>query len=97
MTAIQGLEEMRSRLAGHTGAEGSPPNAEPGLRLDGVRVLLVEDDEDSRDLLATILEEAGAEVVAVARVEEVLERLAEATPDVLLSDIGLPGEEECQP
>ncbi len=60
--------------------------------LDGVRVLVVNDDGDARELLTTVLEECGAEVCTVASVREAVETLKRVTPDVLVSDIGLPGE-----
>jgi len=76
-----------------------PPPATPGardgrapLRLDGVRVLVVDDDGDARELLTTVLAECGAEVCTVASVREAVETLKRVNPDVLVSDIGLPGE-----
>jgi CheY-like chemotaxis protein len=61
--------------------------------LAGVRLLVVEDDADSRDMLVMVLEQAGATVSAVASAEEALVALERAVPDVLVSDIGLPGED----
>jgi CheY-like chemotaxis protein len=60
-------------------------------RLDGLRVLVVEDDVDSRDLLGHVLESAGASVRAAGSAEEALTMLASASTDVLVSDIGMPG------
>ncbi|HYX19641.1 MAG TPA: response regulator [Thermoanaerobaculia bacterium] len=59
----------------------------------GVRVLLVEDQWDSRELMAEILRSAGCEVEVAGSVAEALERLRAAVPDVLVSDIGMPGED----
>jgi CheY-like chemotaxis protein len=59
-------------------------------RLDGVRVLVVEDHGDARDLLTAILDERGAEVHAVGSVREALAVLRTTWVDVLLTDIGLP-------
>jgi signal transduction histidine kinase len=64
-----------------------------GAPLRGVRVLAVEDDQDTRDALALLLRQAGAMVVAVASASEALAALAGAPPDVLVCDIGLPGED----
>ena len=61
--------------------------------LDGVTVLLVEDHDDARRSLATVLEQAGARVVSVESVPAALAAFDEARPDVLLSDIALPGED----
>src|SRR6185369_15959257 len=60
--------------------------------LDGINVLLVEDEPDTRDLLTTILQECGARVVAVDSVGEALNALQRELPNVLLSDIGMSGE-----
>ncbi len=61
--------------------------------LAGVRVLVVEDEPDTRDLLVVALQQCGAEVAAYASVPEALAALDLALPDVLLSDIGVPGED----
>ncbi len=65
---------------------------EPGSLL-GVRVLLVEDQWDSRELMAEILRSAGCDVEATGSAQEALEALPSARPDVLVSDIGMPGED----
>ena len=69
-----------------------PPVAVLGS-LDGIRVLLVEDQWDSRELMAEILRSAGCVVEGAGSVAEALELLADARPDVLVSDIGMPGED----
>jgi CheY-like chemotaxis protein len=61
------------------------------LPLGGLRALIVEDHDDSRELLATLLTLQGAEVVAAASAGEALEALPDRF-DVIVSDIGLPGE-----
>jgi PAS domain S-box-containing protein len=58
-------------------------------KLAGVRVLLVEDDDDSRNLLSLILERHGAEVISAASSHEALDSFMQKTPDVVLSDIGM--------
>lgn len=64
--------------------------AEQFLALTGLNILVVDDDADTRDLLIFLLEEYGAQVTAVTSAMEALTVLAESTPDVLLSDIGMP-------
>ena len=59
-------------------------------RLDGLRVLLVEDEPDARELIALALQQSGANVEAVDSVRDALASLNLFKPDVLLSDIGLP-------
>ncbi len=63
------------------------------MRLDGLRVLLVEDDEDSRELLDFVLQRCGAEVIAVASVAEAVALFERARPDVVVSDISMPDED----
>jgi CheY-like chemotaxis protein len=58
--------------------------------LDGVRVLVVDDDEDARDLLRTALSQAGAQVSTAAGAREALDQLEADQFDVLLSDIAMP-------
>lgn len=59
--------------------------------LDGLRVLLVEDEPDARGLIATLLERQGARVTAAASAEEALAAIGSEVPDILLSDIAMPG------
>lgn len=61
--------------------------------LDGLRVLVVDDEPDARDLLIAVLGEYGAEVTAVATASVALESLKQLQPNVLVSDIGMPGED----
>jgi PAS domain S-box-containing protein len=59
----------------------------------GCKVLIVEDHEDARELVANVLATAGAEVMTAATTEDALNLLSRETPDVLLADLGLPGED----
>ncbi|MFQ4143771.1 PAS domain S-box protein [Chlorogloeopsis sp. ULAP02] len=61
--------------------------------LSGVRVLVVDDEADTRDFLTTVLQESQAEVQAVASVQEALAAIERYKPDVLVSDIGMPQED----
>jgi signal transduction histidine kinase/ActR/RegA family two-component response regulator len=74
-------DEERNSLA-------QPASGPP--ELVGVNVLVVEDDPDGNELITTILERYGARVVSVGTADAALEALDAATPDVLVSDIGLP-------
>lgn len=58
--------------------------------LEGARILVVDDDADAREITAFVLENAGAEVTALASAEEVFTALAQAPFDLLVSDIGMP-------
>jgi PAS domain S-box-containing protein len=59
-------------------------------RLDGVKVLLVDDEADVRAVTQQLLQNAGAEVVTAVDAEEALQLLREHRPAVILSDIGMP-------
>jgi PAS domain S-box-containing protein len=61
--------------------------------LQGVKVLVVDDEPDTLELLRMVLELRGASVVTENSAAQALERFKETAPDVLLSDIGLPGKD----
>jgi CheY-like chemotaxis protein len=58
--------------------------------LDGISVLVIDDDEDSRTLLAVILGNRGANVTTAPAAQAALQAVSAAVPDVIISDIGLP-------
>lgn len=62
-------------------------------QLTGLRVLVVEDDDDSRSLVTMMLTRQGANVTAAASTADALRAFAEGSPDVLVSDIGMPDED----
>lgn len=61
--------------------------------LSDLIVLVVDDDDDCRDLLATLLESRRARVVCASSAQEALARVQEALPHVVVSDIAMPGED----
>ena len=63
------------------------------LRLDGLQVLVVDSDPDSRELLTMLLEEYGVETIAATSALEALEILQQVKPDLLICEIGLPKED----
>ncbi|MBE8998450.1 response regulator [Nostoc sp. LEGE 12447] len=63
------------------------------LALDGLQILLVEDSTDTRELIAFVLEQSGAQVTSVSSVGEALEALMRLRPNILVSDIGMPDED----
>ena len=85
--AISSLLELASAAA-----EGAPAELDAPL-LAGVRVLVVEDDAQARELLMKVLRLAGAEAHAVADSAQALPALEDWHPDVLLADSGLPGDD----
>jgi CheY-like chemotaxis protein len=62
-------------------------------RVNGMRILLVEDDRDSRDMLEMALSIYGISVESAGSAAEALNKLPAVKPEVLVSDIGLPGED----
>jgi CheY-like chemotaxis protein len=60
-------------------------------KLDGLRVLVVDDESDARGLLARLFADCGAQVHTAASVPEALATIDSAPPDLLVSDIGMPG------
>jgi signal transduction histidine kinase/CheY-like chemotaxis protein len=77
-----------SAANGTAGAAGALP-ADQGIA--GLCVLVVDDDADAREMMRMLLQAEGAEVLAAASCDEALQRLAQRTPDLLISDIGMPG------
>ncbi len=63
--------------------------------LEGVRVLLVEDEEDTRDLLRAVLLDRGATVATASDATSALTTFDAFHPDIVVSDIGLPGQDGC--
>ncbi|WP_013321373.1 hybrid sensor histidine kinase/response regulator [Gloeothece verrucosa] len=61
------------------------------LSLQGLKVLVVDDEADMRDFLRFALQQYGADVIAVADANQALLALIDKHPDILLSDIGMPG------
>ena len=60
------------------------------LPLAGLRILVVDDEPDSRDFVAFVLQESGAEVISLSSAAEALESIGSAAPDLIISDIGMP-------
>jgi PAS domain S-box-containing protein len=61
--------------------------------LGGVRALVVEDQADARELLSVLLRQYGAEVVTASSAAEAISAIRRERPDVMVSDIGMPGED----
>jgi PAS domain S-box-containing protein len=77
----------------HPAARDTLPSYECPERLDGLRVLVVDDEPDTRELLKIGLNQCGADVIVAGSAAEALEAIATTMPDVLISDIGMPGED----
>jgi CheY-like chemotaxis protein len=68
-------------------------NLAPPVGLEGIRVLVVDDDPDARDLVTYVLERCGMKARSAGSAREALAELETFTPDVVVSDIGMPGED----
>ncbi|HLL70722.1 MAG TPA: ATP-binding protein [Pyrinomonadaceae bacterium] len=79
------LSERRHPTAGGDGLSFDCPPS-----LEGLRVLVVDDEADTLRLLRTVLERCGTEVTTAGSVAEALAAFAASKPDVLISDIGMP-------
>ncbi|HEV2834010.1 MAG TPA: PAS domain S-box protein [Pyrinomonadaceae bacterium] len=77
-------EQSKQQLAG--------ADASAELKLKGHRILLVEDDQDTQELLKTVLQGHGAEVTVVSSTADAVREVQRLKPDVIISDIGLPGQ-----
>lgn len=60
------------------------------MSLSGIRILVVDDDTDSRDFITFVLEQEGAEITAASSATEALNALSQCHPDLLVTDIGMP-------
>ncbi|MEH2225271.1 YlcI/YnfO family protein [Nostoc sp.] len=80
------MQQSRAKL---NASEPIPTQREAKVPLDGVQILLVDDEADTREFQAFVLSQSGANVTAVASALEALQALKHFTPDVLVSDIGM--------
>lgn len=92
---ISALHDIPSAdLAGNVAASTPPAHlnghATPFADLDGMRVLVVDDEPDALELIAQVLKRAKAAVTTAGSAAEALERIEQSLPDVLVSDIAMP-------
>ncbi|HJQ33597.1 MAG TPA: ATP-binding protein [Pyrinomonadaceae bacterium] len=90
------LPEEASEPARPAAAHDTLPSYEGPERLDGVKILVVDDEPDTLEMLRVGLTQCGAEVSAARSAPEALAALDAAVPDVLISDIGMPDEDGYQ-
>ena len=82
-SAAKRLNTDKSRVTDGLSLECPP-------RLDGVRVLVVDDDSDTRQMLKAVLSESHADVITAASAAEAIKEIERRKPDVLVSDLGMP-------
>src|SRR5439155_3064773 len=90
--ALPGPREVAAISPAPCGAVAGEAS-DAAVQLDGLRALVVDDDADGREAIAVMLTGAGAEVSTAASLRSALTSLDHWLPDVVVSDIGLPGED----
>ncbi len=96
MATRQSDERPEQAERRHPTAGGAAPGArgfDCPQELDGLRVLIVDDEADTRDLLRAVLERCGSRVMSAGTASEGLSAFQSWRPEVLVSDIGMPGED----
>ena len=84
---------LRDEEAARAGRSSDDDAAPAESALAGVRILVVDDEEDAREAMVVLLSQAGAAVQSVGSTAEAMDLLRERPPDLLLSDIAMPGED----
>ncbi|MFL6213564.1 MAG: response regulator [Blastocatellia bacterium] len=87
------VETPRAAASLEAGDLSAKASAESARALEDLRILLVDDDADTLQMLTIALEHAGGEVRACASASEALDALGEWKADLLVSDIGMPNED----
>ncbi len=90
---VHRAEQSHEAAAGRRHTSDERPQPLELARLDGVRVLVVDDERDARELLTTVLTQSGALVTAAAGAAEALKQMPLAKPDLLVSDIEMADED----
>jgi len=89
ISPIYRLDSSGARV--HPAARDLLPANDTPERLDGLRILIVDDEPDTRDLLREGLEYCGANVRVAGSAAEAVDAIVAEIPDILISDIGMPG------
>ncbi len=91
------LDETTKQPLEKTSRQASMPDQDKELHhsstLQGLHVLVVDDEADARKLLSTVLDRFGGKTTTVASAREAMAAIEDLKPDVLVSDIGMPGED----
>ena len=77
---------IMSTQTANSSIQGSPAL----LNLNGIEILIVDDDTDTREFVAFVLEQAGARIITADSATNALALFTQSQPDILLSDIGMP-------
>ena len=90
------IARMEPRAERHALRDAAPPNELPAPLLSGVRVLLVDDEADTREVMASALETRGAIVTSAGSARDALATLRGSEFDVLLADVAMPDQDGYQ-
>ncbi len=94
---LRAVKEIEQQAESARGDLSDPQSAafdfDSAPSLAGTLVLVVDDEPDARSLLKAVLTQCGAEVVAVGSASEALREIEQRTPDCIVSDIEMPGED----
>jgi signal transduction histidine kinase/ActR/RegA family two-component response regulator len=93
MVARSSQTDADARARRHPTAGGNGVSFDCPPSLQGLRVLVVDDEPDTRLLLRTVLERCGSEVATAGSAADAIAAFAQSRPDVIISDIGMPGED----
>ncbi|HYO99372.1 MAG TPA: ATP-binding protein, partial [Pyrinomonadaceae bacterium] len=91
MVPVYQKEHLAERV--HPAARDTVASYDCPERLEGLKVLVVDDEVDARELFRAGLSRCGAEVSTAGSAREALAAIEERQPDLLISDIGMPGED----
>jgi PAS domain S-box-containing protein len=84
------VSAITGRVHGSAGVGKAPEGMDGAPRLNGLRLLLVDDEADALGLVSEVLRGQGAEVHVASSAREALERFESVRPDVVVSDVGMP-------
>ena len=84
------LASIGDRRAQHAAASAASSPRSRYITLSGIKILVIDDESDSRELINEVLTECDADVITAASAAEGLELLQSRRPDVIISDIGMP-------
>ena len=90
---IESVPAVKSSAKKVNAATAARPESNALPQLDGLRILVIDDQAMARDLVTAIFRRAHADVRAVSSVREGLEQFHAATPDVVVCDLAMPGED----
>jgi PAS domain S-box-containing protein len=93
LTVVHPEPEPAAERRHPRGSSSSMALPDDCVEIAGVKVLVVDDEPDARALIKRLLEDCGAEVITAASAAEAFDRMREERPHVLVSDVGMPGED----